>query len=212
MYLKRLWLHNKVLCGLLLLFATFQIINNIRQDVAFSPVYTYGMYSQVIKPQKKYIVPEISVNGNLLETKNFTPQQWDKIILPVLLFSKQEAWNRFEFDSYIRRLLQIEDSSFYINKLSKAQFDEWYKKYLSEIIHLDISNLVITFNEFDFNNRELRRLRTLETTTIQWPRVCDDISSLNIQLFFMHWWSTNGWMECSCINFTHLFSIQGTMW
>ena len=167
MYLKRLWLHNKILCGLLVLFAAFQILNNIRQDVAFSPAYTYGMYSQVMHPQKKYIVPEINVNGRLLQTKNFTPQQWDKIIQPVVLFQRQDEWNRAEFNTYIRRLLHFEDSSHYVNGLSQAQFHEWYKEYVSAVIHSNISSLSIQFHEYDLSGPKPVKLQTEESTTTQ---------------------------------------------
>ena len=167
MYLKRLWSHNKILCGLLVLFAAFQILNNIRQDVAFSPTYTYGMYSQVIHPQKKYIVPEINVNGRVLQTKNFTPQQWDKIIQPIVLFQKQEDWNRAEFNIYIRRLLHIEDSSHYTNELSEAEFNQWYKQYLSAIIHSNILSLSFQFQEYDLSGPKPVKLQTQERITIQ---------------------------------------------
>jgi len=167
MYLKRLWLHNKFLCGLLVLFAAFQVLNNIRQDVAFSPAYTYGMYSQVVHPQKKYIVPEIIVNGRVLQTKNFTPQQWDKIIQPVVLFQKQGEWNRAEFNIYIRRLLHIEDSSHYTNDLSQEKFNEWYKHYVSAIIHSNISSLSVQFQEYDLDGRRPAKLQTPERITIQ---------------------------------------------
>jgi len=166
-YIKRLWLHNKILCSLIILFAAFQVINNIRQDVAFSPVYTYGMYSQVIQPQKTYIVPEITANGKLLMTKDFTPQQWDKIIQPVLVFSNQEQWNRFQFNNYIHRLLPVNDSGFYVNHLSQSQFNDWYKKYLAAIIRSDISHLSIQFVEYDLSNRSPVKLRCLQTITVQ---------------------------------------------
>lgn len=167
MYLKRLWWHNKFLFGLLVLFAAFQILNNIRQDVAFSPTYTYGMYSQVIRPQKKYIVPEIIVNGRVLQTKNFTPQQWDKIIQPIVLFQKQDEWNRAEFNIYIGRLLHIEDSGYYVNELSQAAFNEWYKKYLSAIIDANISSLSLQFQEYDLRGPKPVKLQTQERITIQ---------------------------------------------
>ena len=166
MYLKRLWLHNKALCWLVILFAAFQLINNIRQDVAFSPVYTYGMYSQVIKPQKKYVIPEITVNGVLLQTKNFTPQQWDKILQPVLFFSKQETWNRLQFNKYIHRLLHIEDSALYLNHMSQAQFNEWYRSYISYILKTDISTLSIQFNEYDLSSGQPVKLPSGQTITV----------------------------------------------
>src|ERR1043165_5318387 len=97
MYIRRLWLHNKILCSVVILFASFQLINNVRQDIAFSPIYTYGMYSETLLPQKKYTVPEITIDGSLLQTRNFTPEEWDDIVQPVALFSQQQRWNRLQF-------------------------------------------------------------------------------------------------------------------
>jgi hypothetical protein len=165
MYLKSLWLQNKVLCWFVILFAAFQVFNNVRQDAAFSPVYTYGMYSEVITPQKNYFIPEIRIDGKLLRAKDFTPQQWDKIMQPVLLFPQQEAWNRFQFQNYIARLLPASDSTFYLNDLSQAQFVAWYKKYLSRIVHSDISNLAIDYYEYDLSSSKPMSLRVLHTIT-----------------------------------------------
>lgn len=149
MYLKRLYQHNKILFGLIIFAAAFQVINNIRQDVSFSPVYTYGMYSQVIKPQENYVVPEIIVNNKTLQTKDFSPQQWDKIVQPVMFFSKQQQWNRYIFNNYVHRLLGISDSSFYVNNFSQTQFNNWYMQYLETILHDHILTLAIEFSEYN---------------------------------------------------------------
>jgi len=125
------------------------------------------MYSKISQPQKNYIIPEIIVNGNILQTQNFSPQQWDKIVQPVILFSKQQTWNRLQFDNYIHRLLHVQDSSHYVNNLSQLQFNEWYRRYLPGIIHSSISSLTINFNEYDLNDGKPVKLRLLQSVTIQ---------------------------------------------
>ena len=72
MYLKKLYKHNKFLFTVIvILFALLQLINNIRQDIAISPVYSYGMYSEQIKPLPFYTVPEIFVDGKAITNKRF---------------------------------------------------------------------------------------------------------------------------------------------
>jgi hypothetical protein len=149
MYLKEVYKHSKLLFIAITCGFVFQLINNARQDVAFSPVYAYGMYSEAILPQKEYIVPEIVVNDRRLQTKDFTSQQWDKIILPVVLYSKQQRWNRYIFDNYVHRLLHISDSSFYVNNFSQTQFSKWYMQYLETILHNHVSTLSINFSEYN---------------------------------------------------------------
>ena len=163
MYLKRLYRHNKILFRVIILLTGFQAVNNIRQDVSFSPVYTYGMYSKLIQPANTYTIPEIIVNGKMLQTKDFTPQRWDKIIQPVILFSKQQEWNHYLFESYIQRLLRVSDSTNYINHLSSSQFNEWFRQYLESILHYHISMLAIHFSVYNLNGGKLVKVRPPET-------------------------------------------------
>ena len=167
MYLKQLYQYNKILFFVIVVGLAFQVINNARQDVSFSPVYNYGMYSQVMLPQSEYIVPEIIVNGEGLQTKDFTPQEWDKIILPVTLFPKQVEWNRSICDNYVERLLHFSDSSHYVNHLTQSQFGEWYKRYLSGIIHKQISTLSVNFTRYRFGERKLNEIGILQTVPAQ---------------------------------------------
>src|SRR4051794_27065993 len=105
MYLKRLYRHNKFLFIIIVLFVLAQLINNIRQDIAISPVYSYGMYSEKIKPLHVYTVPEIFGDGKQLKAKDFSPQQWDNITLPVIEFYAQRQWNLYQWQHDIKRLL-----------------------------------------------------------------------------------------------------------
>lgn len=157
MYIQQLYKHNKWLCILIILFAAVQVINNLRQDVAISPVYVYGMYSQVMKPDTAFEIPEIFVDGQQLHTAGFSPYEWEKVAQPVMLFKKQYVWNNRLYDDYISRLLHTQNKKLYINTTTQQQFDAWYKSYLENCLHKKISEIRIQFITYKFNGKELIR-------------------------------------------------------
>src|SRR5438874_750097 len=124
MYLKRLYHHNKFLFIIIVLFALAQLINNVRQDIAISPVYSYGMYSEQIKPLHFYVVPEVFIDGKQLQAKDFSPQQWDNITLPITEFYAQHQWNLYQWQHDIKRLLPFTDSSKFVNYITEQGFNK----------------------------------------------------------------------------------------
>lgn len=154
-YFSKLYKHNKFLFLLVALFASAQIINNIRQDVAISPIYVYGMYSAKMNPENEYYVPEVFVNGIQLQTKNFSPHQWEKIIQPVILFNKQEVWNNSLYENYIKRLIHTNKKELYVNNISQKQFTDWYKSYLSDCLHQPVNDCSYSFKNYSFNGNFL---------------------------------------------------------
>ncbi len=155
MYLKRLFNANKWWFVLIVLFIIVQLVMDVKQGISISPIYHYGMYSAVILPQKEYMVTEINVNGKKLQTKNFTPYQWDRITLPVDLFNRQQSWNTQVFNTEIKRLLHFTDSSKYVDTLTGQQFNSWYKNYLSEMLRIKIDSLSINTVPYIFDGNNL---------------------------------------------------------
>lgn len=151
MYLKRLFKHNKLLFAVIVLFAAVQLINNIRQDIAISPVYSYGMYSSPITPLNSYVAPEVFVNGKQLLTKNFTPQQWDNIIVPVTKFYAQQQWNQNQWQQDIHRLLPFSDSVKFVNNITEEEFKKWYSLHIQSIIHGIADSVSVVFTNYYFN-------------------------------------------------------------
>lgn len=151
MYLKQLYQHNKWLFCAIVLFITGQLSNNIRQDIAISPVYSYGMYSMPVTPSNSYTVPEIFINGKQLQAKDFSPQQWDNIILPVTKFNAQQNWNLNQWQQDISRLLPFSDSLKFVNNITEAQFRKWYSKRLLSISDQPADSVCIAFASYYFN-------------------------------------------------------------
>jgi hypothetical protein len=161
MYLSKLYRHSKLLFIILSLFALAQLTNNIRQDIAISPVYSYGMYSEQIKPLPFYTVPEIFVDGRQLQTRNFSPSQWDNIALPVTDFYTQQQWNLYQWQQDIHRLLPFTDSSKFVNHITEKKFKEWYHKHLQSLLHRNIDSVNITFSKYHFNGTSFIRTNKL---------------------------------------------------
>jgi len=106
-----------------------------------SPFYHYGMYSEVMKERNSYDVFGISANGEALQSKDFSPQQWDKIMQPVIYFSRHKEWNAGMYNE-VHRITGINDSSKYMIYVPKKLFTDWYRKYLSGILGKE----VLSFN------------------------------------------------------------------
>jgi hypothetical protein len=142
MYLKTLFNQNKFWFVVVIAFIACQLFINFRHGMVFSPFYHYGMYSDVMKPQQGYPVFGLVVDGEELKAKDFSPQRWDKIVQPLVYYTKHQQWNAGIF-SEVHRLTRISDTAKYFNKLTKNDFTFWYKQYLSAMLGKEVMNVVI---------------------------------------------------------------------
>jgi hypothetical protein len=161
MYLKKLYHHNKFWFIIVVLFALAQLLNNIRQDIAISPVYSYGMYSEQINPLPFYTVPEIFIDSKQLQAGDFSPQQWDNITLPVTEFYSQQKWNLYLWQQDIHRLLPFTDSSKFINDITGKEFKKWYHQHLQSLLHKHVDSVNIIFSKYYFNGTSFVRTSEL---------------------------------------------------
>lgn len=154
MYLKKLYKQHKGWFIIVVIFSAAQIINNVRQDIAFSPVYQYGMYSEYLSPKDTLYVYDVIVNGKQLQASNFSPQQWDKISLPLRYYANSYC-NNSNIYTNIKRLLQkisiVTDSSNYVFPFDETGFMNWYKPYLSGMIKQNISSLQVNYSLYKFD-------------------------------------------------------------
>ena len=109
------------------------------------------MYSSPITPSNSYNVPEVFVNGRQLQTKDFSPQQWDNIILPVPKFYAQQNWNINQWQHDICRLLPFSDSLKFVNNISEREFKIWYVKHLKSILKPPTDSVSIVFTNYYFD-------------------------------------------------------------
>ncbi len=133
MYFKKLYRQSRFWFVIVVLFAAGQLFINYKHGVEFSPFYHYDMFSLLFTAKPNYKATEVSINGVPLQTKNFTPNGWDNIVLPIIQYQNSQNWNSLIYNTVIKRLLHFNDSSLYTNQLSHQQFDAWYRQ---RIIHL----------------------------------------------------------------------------
>ncbi len=136
MYFKKLYRQTRFWFVIVVLFAVGQLFINYKHGVEFSPFYHYDMFSLLFTAKPNYEATEVSVNGVPLQTRNFTPNGWDNIVLPIIQYQNSQHWNSQVYNTTIKRLLYTTDSSFYVNQLSQQQFDAWYRQRIIRMLHL----------------------------------------------------------------------------
>lgn len=152
MYLKKLYQHNKFWFVVIIVFIAGQLFINYKRGVVFSPFYHYGMYSAIIKPDTLYNIPEVYVDGDRLAVKNFSPQEWDNIMQPVIKMNEQQKWNNQIWQTDIHRLLPFAEASKFTNSITKEEFDQWYLLHLQNLLDKKINKVKINFSDYNFIN------------------------------------------------------------
>jgi len=155
MYLTKLYKQSKIWFAIVVLFAAGQLFINYKHGLVFSPFYHYGMFSEVFLPKQQYEVTEIIVGGKLLQAKDFSPNEWDNLMLPVILYRRQQSWNSHLYNTEIKRLLHTKDSSLYINHLSQPEFDKWYRQRVIQIAKLTDTAVTIQYRIVAYKQENL---------------------------------------------------------
>jgi len=153
MYLKKLYKQNKFWFVIVVLFAAGQLFFNYKNGVEFSPFYHYSMFSIKFSLKPDYEATEVVVNGKPLQSKDFTPNGWDNIVIPITQYEAQQSWNNLIYNTSIKRLLHTNDSTLYTNRLTKAQFDNWYQHRLIRLLQLTDTTADIQYNIVSYKQK-----------------------------------------------------------
>jgi hypothetical protein len=172
-FLKKVYRYNKWLCGAMLLFIAGQLFVFYRAGMVFSPWYNYGMYSDVIKPQKEYAIYKIYADGKLMAGNEYTPQQWDKIHF-TLLQTDAATCNSMFYQNQISRLfikfhLPVPAEHFYINTLyNPAEIRAQYPTRLAKYFGKQQVQIIPMLYEWDGNTLiEKDSLKVINTNSFQ---------------------------------------------
>lgn len=158
MFLNLLYKHSKLLFVLMIAFICGQLFINVKYGLVFSPFYHYGMYSQVMRPQSEYLVPEIVVDGILLKGNDFTPWTWDKILQPVNYFTAIPAGNSLYKNEVTRLTPAFLSSGKTANFLQACDYEgfiDWYTKYLADVLRRPVKTVEVTSRKYTFSNGKL---------------------------------------------------------
>ena len=158
MFLQQVNKHSKTLLLLMVIFVIAQLFINYKRGMVISPFLSYGMYSEVMNINQSYEIFEVSQNGKRLRGQDFTPEQWDKIMLPLIYFAGINKSNQL-YESDIKRLLsKLHLSSSEKNFLSACnyqQFEDWYKNYLAQITDQKTEGTTITYRTYSYQSNTL---------------------------------------------------------
>ncbi|MCW3112202.1 MAG: hypothetical protein JWR18_598 [Segetibacter sp.] len=116
------------------------------------------MFSEVIAVKDDYQVFEVEVNGKMLRGGDYSPQEWDKIILPLQFYASVNQSNQL-YKTEIKRLLHkmhlsANDANFLIS-CNYAQFEKWYKSYLQHITHQKTESLSVNYRNYKYHLNKL---------------------------------------------------------
>jgi hypothetical protein len=161
MWICDVWREKPKLSIFIILFFIIQIANNLRQDIAISPFYSYGMYSSVAHTDSPVNAVFIMVDNQQLNPLDFQPQVWDKITYPLVCFSKAKIWNKHLFETDINRLIPFVESERFTKMISEKEFQLWYKNYLEKIVDRRIETLDASIYKYQFENGKWRVLQLI---------------------------------------------------
>ena len=164
MYLKQLYQHNKLWCGIVVFFIVAQLSINYKKGFVVTPIYHYGMYSSPVNQPDTLQIFQVEVNGKPLQPLDFIPQQWDNVILPLNYFynpTSDTLWKKV-----CRSIFRISNTNAlaanYSLQLSTTQFYAWYQTQLQQIqpnkiasIHVFSATAVNKSNILTIINKQL---------------------------------------------------------
>lgn len=158
MFLPHLYKRSKLLFVLMALFIVSQLLIGYKHGMVISPFYNYGMYSEVFKINNSYEVWEVEQNGKLLRGEDFSPQEWDKILLPVQYYASINSSNDL-YQSEVKRLLSkmhlaAKDEHF-LQQCNYSSFENWYRNYVSNVTHQNVTTLAIRQRLYNFDGSKL---------------------------------------------------------
>ena len=83
---------------LLIGFIVLQVGVDLAHSVTAFPFVHYGMFSESFARPDSLAVFEITVDGKLLEARDFRVYRWDMVQVPLAGFEQQEFTHDFAFD------------------------------------------------------------------------------------------------------------------
>ena len=142
----------------MIIFVVAQLFINFKHGMVITPFFHYGMYSHQIKMENSYEVFEIKVNNKPLKGSDFTPHQWDKILLPLVYCSHLPQSNGL-YENEVKRLLaklhiSTKEKDF-LQQCSLESFEKWYNKYLETILGEPVYSSEIQLRVYQYNDARL---------------------------------------------------------
>ncbi|MEP6674560.1 MAG: hypothetical protein ABJA78_05380 [Ferruginibacter sp.] len=173
LWIGRFWQKSRLLCSITILFFCCSVFANLLQ-LETSPFFIWDMYKNPVRDKMDYDVYLIGYNNNgILNFKN-TWKEPQKIYLtsPLFYYMEYKENNSIENSrKYMEDVWAAKHPAFkwllpYLNNSAEqfAAFPDWYKKYLSSILHQEINNIDIIKTHVQFMDDQ--SLKTMSSDTI----------------------------------------------
>ncbi|MDI9364805.1 MAG: hypothetical protein QM541_07630 [Flavobacterium sp.] len=128
---------------MLIFFIVAQLVINYRKSFVVTPWYHYGMFSTPALQPDSLQVFQVEVNGKILQPLDFTPQQWDNVILPLNYFyntTTDTLWKKI-----CRSVFRISNPNplapNYSIQLTTSEFYSWYQTQLQQMLPNKIASI-----------------------------------------------------------------------
>ena len=165
MYLKQLYQHNKLWCCIVVFFIAAQLAINYKKSFVVTPLFHYGMFSSPVLSPDTLQIFQVEVNGKLLQPLDFTPQQWDNVILPLNYFYITNTISDTLWKKVCTGVFKIKDintiAANYAIQVTNKQFYTWYQTQLQKMLPNKITTIRV------FSAIAINKQNKLAITTTQ---------------------------------------------
>ena len=155
---------------LLIGFIIIQIGINLAHSVTVFPFVHYGMFSESFRQPDSLTVYQVTVNGKLLQARDFRVYRWDMIQSPLAASEAREASRDFAFDreKMGEGLQKIGLGGFFRtvepqmrnDSADLAGFQTWYQRYLSGLLGYPVNSLRVEKVWYRWRAGQMQSCRT----------------------------------------------------
>jgi len=155
---------------LLIGFIIIQVGINLAHSVTVFPFVHYGMFSERFRQPDSLAVFAVTVNGKLLQARDFRVHRWDMIQSPLAAAEVQAASRDFEFDrektgNGLKMMGFFAGESWVAPQMRNdsgvaAGFPVWYQRYLSALLGYSVSKLRVEKVWYRWRAGQLQAYRT----------------------------------------------------
>jgi hypothetical protein len=143
-----------------------QIAFDLAHSVTAFPFVHYGMFSESFAAPDSLLSYEVTVDGQRLVPADFNIYHWDMIQQPLGAFDKHSATADFAADKKRMQSILSGPYSLVAANLSNDhtvadRFPDWYRNYLSRLIHRPIHTLQVDHAWYQYQNSHFILLKKL---------------------------------------------------
>lgn len=111
----------------------------------------------------EYTMYKVYANHQLLQPKQFSIQEWDKVYVPIFMFLAKDTANASTTEIKNRLLSKLRlntlpsaDEDFENAAFGESQFISWYKNYLSSFSGVAVNDLKIVKHNYSWNGNSFQ--------------------------------------------------------